>query len=241
MSNFKERAKWLPNCRKFIKQLLVSISSYITLPFFCYKNDGTRLFFKKNYSEKQDDLIFDGTSSGYFSRIEKLLCGIVLDDTVIIDLGCGQGALFNWLESNAVTYKEYIGIDFAISQKATTKAKYICDNISNLEKYMPDNLCLIVMSNALCYIDDLLFLRILSALKRGDSILIIEPSPNIFWDAHFNGIKPLYRPIDTTCTFLQNCGYKIMNTFQDYLLGKLNHYYIELSYGIYATKEDTIQ
>ena len=46
MKKYKEKAKWIPNVKLFIKQILVSVFSYLTLPLFREKKNGIQEFFK---------------------------------------------------------------------------------------------------------------------------------------------------------------------------------------------------
>lgn len=236
MNSYKEKAIWLPNHKKFVKQIIVSFISYLTLPLFRKKNDGIRAFFKKNYYEKPDDLVFDGTSSGYFSRIEKLLDNKEMNNRVVLDLGCGQGSLLKWLNQNSIKFKEYVGIDFAIEPQETGNVKFICGNIENVEEYITNHNIFVFMCNSLCYLEKSTFLKILSSFNHGTGLIIIEPTPNIFWDAHFCGVKPVYRPLHITCKILEDAGYTIISTFQDYYFQFGNFYGLGLSYGIYAIK-----
>ena len=236
MSDYKEIAKWLPKGKRLLLQLFTSFFSYISLPFFREKEDGIRLFFQRNYSLKPDELIFDGTSSGYLSRITYLFGRIDNNNLEIIDLGCGQGALYIWLNEHECNFKQYIGIDFAINTHHLPKAHFIRGNIVDVSKHLMGNESIVFMCNSLCYINDTDFLKILSSLKTYTKIVIIEPSPNIFWDAHFCGVKPIYRSIEKTRKFLCDTGFVIENTDQDYIFRIGNHWAIELSYGIYATK-----
>lgn len=237
MKNYKEQASWLPKAGKFIKQITVSFVSYITLPVFKEKEDGIRDFFKRNYYIKSDELVFDGTSTGYFLRIKNLLDISMLSDKVVLDLGCGRGSLLHWLQKNRISFKKYIGIDFSVKTCTINQnCVMICDNIKNIKNYLSDEQSLIVMCNSLCYTDTEIFINILDSIQPGNGILIIEPAPNIFWDAHFDGIKPIYRTLEKTCSLLSCKGFVIENTMSDYLFAIGSHYFGKLSYGIYAYK-----
>lgn len=238
MKKYKERAEWIPKTKVFIKQIMVSMFSYITLPLFREKKDGIKEFFKKNYYDKPDGLVFDGTSSGYFSRIKYLSDISTLSKGTVVDLGCGQGGFYFWLCENNLQIKRYIGIDFSIKPQALNEnCVFICDNILNLKEYLSNETNTVVMSNLLCYIDDDTFIKILNNLRVKDNVIIIDPAPNVFWDAHFDGVKPVYRTLETVCSLLKEQGFIIKNIMSDYIF-KIGPYYIsELSYGIFAFKE----
>lgn len=238
MKKYKEKAKWIPNVKLFIKQILVSVFSYLTLPLFREKKNGIQEFFKKNYYFEPDGLVFDGTSSGYFSRIKYLSDISILSKRMVIDLGCGQGTFYFWMLENNIPVKQYIGIDFSVNTYELNKnCAFICDDVVNTRKYLSDEINTIVMCNLLCYIDDVAFIKILNDLNSKDYMLIIDPAPNIFWDAHFEGVKPIYRTLENVCFLLKEQGFIIENIMSDYLFKIGNYYVSELSYGICAVKE----
>lgn len=238
MKNYKEQAKWIPKAKLFMKQIMVSIFSYLTLPLFKEKKNGIQEFFKKNYYVEPDGLVFDGTSSGYFSRVKYLSDTSILSQRTVLDLGCGQGTFYFWMCKNNIPVKQYIGIDFSIkTYKLNNNCKFICDDIINLRKYLLAEIHTVVMCNLLCYIDDNTFIKILSDMNSKDSVIIIDPAPNIFWDAHFDGVKPIYRTLENVCVLLKKQGFIIENIMSDYLF-KIGTYYIsELSYGVCAFKK----
>lgn len=237
MKDYKEQAKWIPKAKIFIKQIAVSMFSYLTLPFFREKKDGIQKFFEKNYYDDPDDLIFDGTSSGYFSRIKYLTDVSTLSNVTVVDLGCGKGTFYFWLCENNILMKQYIGIDFSIKAHTVSEfCTFICDNIKNVRKYLSEETNMIVMCNLLCYIDDATANSILGNLKSKDRMIIIDPAPNIFWDAHFEGVKPIYRTLEDVCSLLKEQDFVIENIMSDYLFKIGSHFISKLSYGIYGYK-----
>lgn len=235
---YKEKAVWLPKLNVFVKQIMVSIISYLTLPFYKEKKNAIQRFFIDNYYNTPDGLVFDGTSSGYFDRINLLIDFSLLPDMRFVDLGCGQGSLVFWLQNNKISYQEYLGIDFAIKQsKKENSVVFINDSILNAGRYIRSSDDIIMMCNSLCYITDEEFAIILSSLKKGNRIIIIDPSPNLFWDAHFEGIKPIYRKRKTVLKLLNDSGFIIDSSIQDYLFKMGTIYCMPLSYGIYAIKK----
>lgn len=237
MKNSKELASWLPNISLFLKQLCVSLLSYITLPFFRVKENGILLFFQNNYYVEPDGLVFDGSTTGYFSKIHHLLDLESLSEMEVIDLGCGQGALYKWFRKNNVFVKRYIGIDFSIKYTQLDDLSFlVCDDINNIRKYLSDKKTVITLCNSLCYINDDIFSAVLNSLCIGTHIAIIEPSPNLFWDAHFNGIRPIYRSQNSVCEYLRKHGFMIESVTSDFLFRLGDIYCSKLSYGIYAYK-----
>lgn len=234
----KSKATWLPPIDVFLWQILVSIKSYLTLLFFSPKKDGVKRFFISNYHVKKDELIFDGSSNGYFGQIEKVLNLSLLEGGKIVDLGCGTGALYGWLQSKNINVQMYIGVDFAYVAKTDGSVK-ICheDNVSWVQD--PSNYgyifnANIIMSNSLCYTNDPDLLNIFSQCKNAKRIIIIEPYPNLFWDAHFDGVRPIYRKHPVVSKALRENGFSIKAISIDHIFSIRHRYIGPISYCIFA-------
>lgn len=237
--NYSTVAHWTPRLKIYIKQLCVSSLSFLTLPFFTPTEDGVKQFFKANYYEKPDDLVFDGSNNGYYSKIELLPDFKMRENVSVIDLGSGQGSLYLWLKNIGITIKQYIGIDFAIKSRILDEHGFLVnDDIFNVSKYLLTSEDIIFMCNSLCYIDDVLFIEILDCLNKGNELFILDPVPNLFWDAHFNGVKPIYRKYDYVVSLLMNHGFCIKGTVQDYLFKIGNLYISPMSYCIHSQKQN---
>jgi len=236
----KEKENWLPKNKLLIIQLIVSIASYITLPFFKPRVDGSKKFFQANYSVNHDSLIFDGSTKGYYSKIERIVNIDSFRNKIIFDIGCGNGNLLKWFMNQSISFEKYIGIDFAIKISTEIKnADFILDDVANISKYLQGfKSRIFFLSNVACYLNDELFIGILNSLKIGDEIVIIDPSPNIFWDAHFKGIKPIYRKINKMKEILISNHFVIINDIQDYALRTKKYFFFPLSYGIVAIKNN---
>lgn len=232
------KATWLPHKMLLVKQLAVSTASFITLPLFRPVPNGIQKFFYNNYYKAPDGLIFDGTTSGYYAKINNLIDINVLDKCVVIDIGCGNGSLYQWLKRNSISFEKYIGIDFAASPEiADDHAEFILDDASTYNAYCDKYLNrAFFMVNTICYLQSKELERLFQSQRANDKLIIIEPSPNIFWDAHFKGVKPIYRRIIETEKILKENGFEIINEVQDYAIKKKNTYSFPLSYGIYARK-----
>lgn len=234
----KELARWLPSPMLFVKQIYVSIKSYLTLPFFVPQENGVQKFFKRNYYTAPDELVFDGSTKGYLSKINGIVNLDKWTELSVIDLGCGCGTLLKWILENGFSIAKYVGIDFSIkTEKGNGKYTFVNDNVNNFDKYIENKETIIFMCNSLCYIDDDTFIEILCKVQEGMTMVIIDPAPNIFWDAHFNGVKPIYRTREIVCSILTEQGYVIDNTISDYLLKIKSRYFGEISYGICAYKQ----
>lgn len=231
MKVIEQHAWWLPRPWLFCKQIIVSLWSYITLPLFSEKENGIRDFFEKTYYIKSDGLIFDGNTNGYFDKARDLIGKTYRD--VVFDLGCGGNeCLYWWLIKNAIEFRSYVGIDFSIREKKINKkARLINDDLRKYDEYRKSGeTAMIVLSNSLCYLSDSKLSEVLKHFVPGDEILIIDPEPNLFWDAHFAGIKPVYRTHEEVIKKLEECGFEINALSVDYLLKR----HIRISYSLYG-------
>jgi len=235
----KSKANWLPPRIKFIKQIFISIRALFTLPFFKEIPNGVQQFFKDNYKGKKDEFIFDGSSeNSYYDQITKNITTEKLKNQIIVDLGCGNGSFYFWLKNNDIAIKQYCGIDFAyensiLSDKALIKNISISDYFEN--PIFENVVCF--LSNSLCYISETVFQSVLSKLKTNDKIIIIEPYPHLFWDSHFNGIKPHYRKPKQVFKLLADNNLVIKFCSVDSVLKIKNFYISPISYCICAIKK----
>jgi hypothetical protein len=233
----KEFAVWVPPFKLFVKQIFVSFISYVTLPFFHQNPNGVKIFFHNNYFNHPDGLIFDGATTGYFSKIERVFDFDTLSRYDIIDFGSGIGSLFYWIRSKKTSPHSYLGIDFAIEDfDLAQSASLKCSDIIGYESSPTTNSRLYFMCNVMCYLKNDQLESVLANLRAGDTLIIIEPTPNIFWDAHFHGIKPVYRTLDSTCGILCRNSFRIDNSIQDYF-GKIKDiFFCPASYCICSVK-----
>lgn len=231
-------AQWVPGLKKYIKQLCMSSFSFLTLPFFTPTEDGVKKFFKSNYYEKQDDFVFDGSTNGYYSKMKLLADFKLWENNSIIDLGSGQGSLYIWLKSIGIRIKRYTGIDFSIKGGSVDEhGVLVNDNISNIAKYLSTSNNIVFMCNSFCYIEDDLFIKILDDLNNGNELFIIDPAPNLFWDAHFNGVRPIYRKYSNVVSLLMDHGFSVKGIVQDYLFKIGNLCIFPMSYCIHSQKQ----
>lgn len=233
MKIIKQQASWLPRPSLFCKQMAVSLLSYITLPFFHETENGTKLFFEKNYYNKKDELVFDGSNGSYFDKLIALISKDYRD--LILDLGCGKDAAFySWAINKGISFRTYIGIDFSVKNIfIDERAEIANDNLIVFDKYRKNSeSAMIVLSNSLCYLSNREFLKVLKCIRQGDEIVIIDPEPNLFWDAHFCGIKPVYRKHEEITELLRSNGFTVEGITTDYFLKRL----FRMSYALYGIK-----
>lgn len=235
----KYKALWLPSASKLIIQILLSLWSYLTLPFFHENKNAILKFFQNNYYQKSDDSIFDGNNRNYYSQIERTYNLRDLENKYLIDLGSGPGALYHWLKKKRINFLRYEGVDFAVNNHMLSQNAFIIqENMINYceSKYEQKRQKTIFMSNSLCYITDEEFIRIINVFNSRDEMVIVEPSPNLFWNIHFNEIKPKYRKMQYVINILQNSGWEIKAASGDYLIKWNNKYLSKVSYLIFANK-----
>ena len=233
---FKVKAIWTPDLKRFIKQIVVSVISYFTLPFFRGKDNGVLLFFERTYNNNIDELIFDGGTGGYYEKIELSKTKNLLIGANVIDLGCGNNSFYYWLQKKHIPFNLYKGLDFAVNSKsAKERFEIIKDNILNFADYLLSEKNFILLCNVVCYLSDEEVSFILRRVPTDAIVTIIDPSPGLFWDAHFEGVKPEYRSIGMIERILQSHKYSIISKVQDYLMaiGK-KHFLFPLSYCICA-------
>lgn len=238
MTIHKSVANWLPNRKLLLKQIFLSAWSYITLPFSKNNQGGVQNFFHQNYYHEPDGLIFDGSNSFYFSRLFQMVDVNGLKEKTIVDLGCGKATLYIWMMNHKISFMKYVGIDFAVDSKVLCEGSQIIQSsIMNINNFNHDGDCLFFLSNVICFltIDELR--HSLSNLSSQSEVLIIEPSPGLFWDAHFNGIHPVYRSIESLTEILNNEGIRIVNSMQDYMVKCLGTFCFPMSYCLYGVKK----
>lgn len=232
----KSKAQWLPSKKMIFQQVLVSFWSYITLPFFKSKDDATCSFFKKNYTEKPDPLIFDGHSNNYFNQIFSLIKCPKLYNRTIIDLGSGTASFYEWLLDNGARGIKYIGVDFALeSRRLDYRSEIISGDLKNIDLTEIER-PLVMISNVLCYLNTDSVRQVFNKLPINTDILILEPYPCLFWDAHFAGIKLNYRKPKKICTILETVGYEISSINVSHGIRLFDHLICPISYVLYAHK-----
>ncbi len=237
----KQKANWLGNKKKILRQYFVSLWSYITYPFKRKRIVATQKYFSNIYNGKiQDDLIFDGNSGGYYDKIKALQLSKKKYST-IFDCGCGIGFLYRFLnDSKIITFDNYIGIDFAVQedQELADNAKIIKSNICDYD-FSNVNNGLIVLCNVICYLsNDELNTIIQKAQQSICDILVLDPLPGLFWDATFDKVKLHYRSFKKMNSLMATYNYTNTMVVKDYLWNIGKCYFTPLSYAALYTYKD---
>ncbi len=232
VSKKKRKADWIESKFKFFKQIIITIKSIITLPIFKKKNSAIKDFFYNNYNVKKDEYIWDSNSNNYLNQILFNIEKDYLDDTKILDSGCGTGKFYEWLKDQNIKFRCYVGIDFAIKDSDLSMNAKLVN--SDLKDYDYSKYNLFIFINVFCYLNDIELQQVFEKIPLESKLIIIEPSPNLFWDKHFNNIKPNYRKLSNMLKRLYNFNFKINSISEDYFFKIINFYFSHASYCICA-------
>lgn len=233
----KRVANWLGTPTRIINQLFVSCWSYLTFPIAKFHSSAAKDYFTNLYKSQPDPLIFDGKDTRYLEQV-----GIVYDTSslvgeTVLDLGCGNGSLYDWLSSKQIVLREYIGIDFAhFDKKLDANASILNKDVNNFQ-IDETNANVVFAVNVLCYLDDSPLSYIFQSEKKNIKLIIIEPTPGLFWDAHFDGVKLFYRNRQYLINILESNGWRLQNSSIDYWFKFLRMYFFPLSYCLFFVKE----
>lgn len=231
-------AKWTGSRKVVLKQFLVSIKSHLS--FAAKKkhlrDSATKDYFTEIYSWREDPLLFDGKNYDYLDQIKNICNLEELNNGSILDIGCGNATLFHWLKSNNIQVEKYLGIDFAHSnEEIETNVKIVQSDINYIDKNTFNEATHIFFINVMCYLEDATVKNILSHVKSSCRIFIIEPIPNIFWDAHFEGVKLYYRTENQVKSTLLENKFKVLKLSNDYLFSIFKTPFFKLTYSIVAS------
>lgn len=238
MKVIKRKANWIKFNTLTLRQYFIGILSYITLPFATFKKGAIKVYFEKIYNGFRDDFLFDGKRGLYFEQLLFLIKDKDFKKANIIDLGSGNGALYFWLLNNGFNFDKYIGYDFAHKDfLINDTASIINIDITKIENDSQPPNSVYFLINVLCYLDKTQIQEVFNKLKPTSSLIIIEPVPSVFWDAHFNNVKIHYRKRDEVVYFLKEREYSVFSSSVDYLFQFKKLHFLPLCYSIYAYKE----
>jgi len=233
----KRVANWLGSPTRVIRQLIVSCWSYLSLPISKFHNNAAQHYFTNLYKGKPDPLIFDGKDNRYFEQIEMVYDINNLAEKKVLDLGCGNGSLFFWLMAKKIVLQEYIGIDFA--HPASNLGNNACITQRDIRDIQLNktNANTVFAINVLCYMSDELIDSVFQPLKKNSELIIIEPVPSLFWDAHFEGVKLFYRDNHKLKKILESKGWQVKNAATDYGCKFKGAYFLPLSYCLFLVSD----
>ena len=219
------------------KQFAISFWSRVTLPFVSYKENAAKDFFREIYNGKTDPYLFDGKSQQYLHQVLNVVELNALNRLRVIDIGSGNGVLYHWLVQNCVKLQSYLGIDFAHrSESIDSVAQILNADVINLGSRDLHNADICVLVNCACYLDSDRLNHLLSNLPVGCQIIIIDPIPGLFWDAHFDGVKLFYLSYKKMSDLLYRNDFIIERKSVDFHIKFLSFYFNPLSYCLRATK-----
>ena len=169
----------------------------------------------------------------------------------IIELGCGQGKTVSALESMCIELKGYFGIDLFISEAQHSfslrndKIEFLEGRLEELFHHIeqaPEEKTGVLSINALCYLvrlGDLMSDARPLPVRAGDSLILVEPFPSIFWESWFNGISIKLRHPKELSSHFEQCGWELKEVRKLYLF-KIGRFYVwPVSYGLHMKSQDT--
>ena len=234
VSKKKRKVDWILSKKRFFEQILISVASFFTLLFFKRKENAIQDFFYKNYNVKKDEFIWDGTSLNYYNQITNCTELTVFKNSNIFDIGCGTGSFYYWLKKNNIDVKTYTGVDFAVNDKnISINSRIINENVNDCNLI---NYNVFVAINCFCYLSNNEISNILSKIPDNSNIIIIEPHPNIFWDKHFNNIKPHYRNLKKIIKLFEENSFVLQSVGVDYFYKINKLYFSAASYCMHFKK-----
>jgi len=214
----KHRADWFILDRRTVKQCFVGALSHL-------RGNGTlspesvRAYFRKQYLDPFDDLIFDGNDFRYHAQLERDLSS--LEGSNVVDFGCGKATFYTFLVSQSVDFKSYFGVDFATEgREFASNARTIqSDAKTALDTLSFKGPAVAVFCNSACYMQDQT-LATIACDARIEGVLLLEPYPGFFWDRSFNRISPKYRYPEQLMRLIEACGYGIKSSRLFYAISK---------------------
>lgn len=237
ISIIKRKANWLEFDRLMLRQYWVSMLSFTSLPFAKFEEDAAKKYFTKIYNGHFDPLLFDGKKGKYLEQIDLVLKLDEIKNKTILDIGCGNGIIYKWLSDKNTSIDNYIGFDFAHQDLTIGEnARILNTDIINVDfsKYKESNLYFLV--NSMCYLNDEKISHILRGVNKDDELIIVDPIPCLFWDAHFDGVKIFYRTPNKVIEMLLSFGFSVSQFSTDYQIKIKNKYFVKLSYCLKARK-----
>jgi len=233
----KRVANWLGSPVRVIQQLIVSCWSYLSFPFSKFHDNAAKIYFMNLYAGKPDPLIFDGKDSRYFEQIEMVYDIRNLAKKNVLDLGCGNGALFLWLENKRAFPKEYVGIDFAHPPSNFGDKAYSVQKDLRELQIGETNADVVIAVNVLCYLNNYTMDFMFEPTKSGTELIIVEPSPSVFWDAHFDGVELYYRNHLKLTEYLKSKGWQVKRESIDYGFKFIGKYFFSLSFCLFLVSD----
>jgi SAM-dependent methyltransferase len=239
----EEQARWLGSWSRVARQLLVSLRSHITYKFADQKEGAAERYFRSIYSgTRYDDLLFDGKDWAYYQKLTKIINMDMFGEAQIIDVGCGNGSLYRWLQRDNRSPRMYSGIDIAHPDvEVDASASIHCADVLTVDfGNIVDSRAVLALVNSLCYLDDERFSHLLHQSNYISELIVVEPVPGIFWDAHFDGAMLYYRHPETLLARLTETGWIPQAVAVDYLVALGSIKMVPLSICIHAVPADSL-
>ncbi len=192
----KDVALWAKNWSRFSHILKGSIRSRIFGIKGKREPGAMASYFQSVYSKPENLRVMDGNETEFLEQIFSVVTPTELSSLPLVDIGCGRGQLYGYLLKKGVPPPSYIGFDAGHPSQALPPNGQIINReigIQSILNELPKETFKVCAINSLCYMKDLKILQSILGNKFCTEIIILEPTPGIFWDVYWKGIRPKYR------------------------------------------------
>lgn len=183
-----------------------------------YSAEAVRAYFgNRMHDHAIDPKIMDGHETKYISQIKDLTGVDHTSCDQVVDLGCGDGAAYQYLKAQECLPDVYVGVDFAVQHRSLGERANIFH--ADAAEFLPanDKETSILCINSICYFNELNKIPAFRAPGTNE-LVVIEPFPSTFWYRHFNGVVPSYRSPGSLADELQALGWTLEHQVTYYLL-----------------------
>lgn len=201
-----------------------------------HSQEAIRAFFREHRANQPDPLVFDGALDGYCQQIIPILPASAANQ--YLDLGCGDAGLYEFLRRRSIPFRNYIGVDFAVGSAVACGRSDFQIIDARIQDKALEKLVLpgthLVFINSICYQENLDEIPVLSHAARhcGNSLIVLEPFPGLFWDKHFSGVQPRYRAPFDLIVQLESMGWRPQKEAVFYLFKMGSTWVWPLTYGV---------
>ncbi len=231
----KDIALWAQNWNRFSHILKGSVRSRIFGIKGQRKPGAVTSYFQSVYSKPENLRVMDGNETEFLEQIFSVATPTQLSSLPLVDIGCGRGQIYSYLIKQGKSPPSYIGFDAGHPSQAIPPNGQIINReigTQSIENELPKEPFKVCAINSLCYMNDLKILQNILDNKFCSDIILLEPTPGIFWDVYWKGIKPTYRKPHRLKRELRTWGYQATSLCQFYYKKTLFGWFWELCYAI---------
>lgn len=147
-------------------------------------------------------------SSGLFGHISDAEAG-----AIVLDFGCGNGALVRRLFRDVNSECSYVGYDINTVQIELLQSLFSNEPRLQFLSASPPQADVQILCNVLPYVEELGLVAvgedIRSSAAAGSKLFVIEPSPRWPWEKNFSGLTLEIRSIATLTAVVEGWGFEI--------------------------------